>query len=201
MVCTSINAAGRLGSSGGAPRCCSADGDEAKGLAEQLEDRNRERQIVEESILRARDRRDRVVSSPRGALTAATVAGADWHEGVIGIVARGSSSATAVPSCWIAAPKRSGRAPGSFDLHGALAACARAAPGKGSQLAGESRRRRFDDPPRIIDAPSKAFAMLINPLELGRLEAGGFDRRDRRGQGARPRAVRGASSARSVRAS
>jgi single-stranded-DNA-specific exonuclease len=53
------------------------------------------------------------------------VAGADWHEGVIGIVASRLVERYGRPVVLIAgaAWKGSGRAP-AFDLHGALAACA-----------------------------------------------------------------------------
>ncbi len=56
------------------------------------------------------------------------VAGADWHEGVIGIVASRLVERFGRPVVLIAGAdgswKGSGRAPGAFDLHGALAACA-----------------------------------------------------------------------------
>src|SRR6266581_4437855 len=83
-----INASGRLGHPEAAlSLLLSDDADEARKLAEQLEDLNRERQVVEERILRAAI--DEIESWPaaRRSHRGYVVAGADWHEGVIGIVA------------------------------------------------------------------------------------------------------------------
>src|SRR5581483_10121667 len=83
-----INASGRLCRPEAAlALLLTEDADEARRLAEELEGLNRERQAVEERILR--DAIDQVESWPeplrrrRGYV----VAGEGWHEGVIGIVA------------------------------------------------------------------------------------------------------------------
>ena len=120
-----INASGRLCRPEAALELLLTDDDkEARRLALQLEELNRERQAVEERILRAaldeiegwpRSRRER-----RGYV----VAGADWHEGVIGIVASRLVERYGRPVVLIAGAKGSGRAPANFDLHAALAACA-----------------------------------------------------------------------------
>ena len=123
-----INASGRLSRPEAALALLLVEDDrEAARLADELEGLNRERQAVEERILRAAI--DEVESWPaakrdrRGYV----VAGADWHEGVIGIVASRLVERYGRPVVLIAgadgAWKGSGRAPGSFDLHGALAAC------------------------------------------------------------------------------
>jgi single-stranded-DNA-specific exonuclease len=123
-----INAAGRLCRPEAALALLLADDPgEASRLATELERLNRERQAVEERILRAAI--DEIESWPaaerrrRGYV----LAGADWHEGVIGIVASRLVERYGRPVVLIAgaegAWKGSGRAPGSFDLHGALAAC------------------------------------------------------------------------------
>jgi single-stranded-DNA-specific exonuclease len=123
-----INAAGRLGH----PRealelLLTDDAAEAKRLALRLEEVNRERQGVEDRILRSaiaqvdewpenkRRRRGYVVADP------------DWHEGVIGIVASRLVERFHRPVVLIAGGdeswKGSGRSVGPFDLHGALSAC------------------------------------------------------------------------------
>ncbi|TMM11856.1 MAG: single-stranded-DNA-specific exonuclease RecJ [Actinobacteria bacterium] len=124
-----INAAGRLGH----PRAAlelllTGDAEQARDLARALEELNQERQAVEGRILREAiatveewpeaDRRRR----------AYVVAGADWHEGVIGIVASRLVERFNRPVVLIAGGegewKGSGRSIGSFDLHAGLAACA-----------------------------------------------------------------------------
>jgi len=123
-----INAAGRLGRPHVALELVlTEDADEAKRLAGELEELNRDRQAVEDRILREavaavdglpeRQRRRRGYVLWRE----------DWHEGVIGIVAsrlveryhRPVVLVTAAQDGW----KGSGRSIPRFDLHGALHAC------------------------------------------------------------------------------
>ena len=123
-----INAAGRLCRPDSALELIlTEDPARAKELAAELEDLNRERQAVEDRILREavalvealpeadRRRRGYVLSSD------------DWHEGVIGIVASRLVERFHRPVVLIAGSadgwKGSGRSISSFDLHGALAAC------------------------------------------------------------------------------
>ena len=123
-----INAAGRLGDPVLAlDLLLSASRNEAQPLAEQLEERNRERQQVEDAILRAAaaeiersgalERGDRVL----------VAAGEGWHEGVIGIVASRLVDRHARPVVLIALDgergKGSGRSVSAYDLHAGLAAC------------------------------------------------------------------------------
>jgi single-stranded-DNA-specific exonuclease len=124
-----INAAGRLGRPESALALLLSDDEkEAARLADELETLNRERQAVEERILRAA--LDEIDSWPaeRRRSRGYVVAGADWHEGVIGIVASRLVERFGRPVVLIAGAggdwKGSGRAPGAFDLHAALAACA-----------------------------------------------------------------------------
>ncbi|MDE3190759.1 MAG: single-stranded-DNA-specific exonuclease RecJ [Acidobacteriota bacterium] len=124
-----INAAGRLGH----PRAAlelllTEDPDEARALARRLEELNQERQAVEGRILREAvaaveswpeaDRRRR----------AYVVAGEDWHEGVIGIVASRLVERFNRPVVLITGGdgdwKGSGRSIPAFDLHAGLGACA-----------------------------------------------------------------------------
>ena len=123
-----INAAGRLGH----PRAAlelllTDDRDEARALAERLEDLNRDRQAVEEQILRAAI--DQVEEWPEAKRRrrAYVIWGEDWHEGVIGIVASRLVERYHRPVVLIAGTeglwKGSGRSISSFDLHAALGAC------------------------------------------------------------------------------
>jgi single-stranded-DNA-specific exonuclease len=120
-----INAAGRLCRPEAALELLLTDDvEDARRLALQLEDLNRERQAVEERILRAAVDEIEAWPEARRRRRGYVVAGADWHEGVIGIVASRLVDRYARPVVLIAGTKGSGRAPGAFDLHGALAACA-----------------------------------------------------------------------------
>ncbi len=123
-----INASGRLCRPAAALHLLlSEDRREADLLAAELEELNRERQAVEERIVRAAV--DCIESWPeaRRRRKAYVVAGEDWHEGVIGIVASRLVERYGRPVVLIAGAdpdwKGSGRSVGSFDLHGGLAAC------------------------------------------------------------------------------
>jgi single-stranded-DNA-specific exonuclease len=124
-----LNAAGRLGH----PRealelLLTEDEDEARRLADSLEELNRERQAVEGRILREAVAQVEAWPPERRARRAYAVAGADWHEGVIGIVASRLVERYHRPVVLIAGAdgdwKGSGRSIAAFDLHAALGACA-----------------------------------------------------------------------------
>jgi single-stranded-DNA-specific exonuclease len=124
-----INASGRLCRPEAALRLLLTEDDREAGLlAEELETLNRERQMVEERILR--DAVDQVESWPesRRRRRGYVVAGEGWHEGVIGIVASRLVERYNRPVVMIAGTegewKGSGRSVPAFDLHGALGACA-----------------------------------------------------------------------------
>jgi single-stranded-DNA-specific exonuclease len=124
-----INASGRLCRPESAlALLLTEDDEEAKRLAEELEGLNRERQAVEERILR--EAIDQVESwpEPRRRRRGYVVAGEGWHEGVIGIVASRLVERYNRPVVLVAggedAWKGSGRSVPAFDLHGGLAACA-----------------------------------------------------------------------------
>jgi len=123
-----INAAGRLGH----PRAAlelllTDDADEARRLANELEDLNRERQAVEGRIFREAARQVEEWPDEHKQRRAYVVAGENWHEGVIGIVASRLVERFNRPVVLIAGTdgdwKGSGRSIPSFDLHGALGAC------------------------------------------------------------------------------
>jgi single-stranded-DNA-specific exonuclease len=123
-----INAAGRLGH----PRealelLLTEDAAEAKRLAFKLEDANRERQAVEDRILRSAVAQIEEWPENKRRRHGYALAGADWHEGVIGIVASRLVERYHRPVVLIAGGqehwKGSGRSVAAFDLHEALSAC------------------------------------------------------------------------------
>ena len=124
-----INAAGRLGH----PRAAlelllTDDADEARRLADRLEELNRDRQAVEDKILRAAVAQVEDWPEAKRRRKAYVVWGEDWHEGVIGIVASRLVERYHRPVVLLAGGdgpwKGSGRSIPSFDLHGALSGCA-----------------------------------------------------------------------------
>lgn len=123
-----INAAGRLGH----PRAAlelllTDDPDDARRLANSLEDLNKERQAVEGRIVREAIAQVESWPEEHKQRRAYVVAGEDWHEGVIGIVASRLVERFNRPVVLIAGGegdwKGSGRSIPSFDLHGGLGAC------------------------------------------------------------------------------
>jgi len=125
-----INAAGRLGHPGAALDLLLTDDDaEARRLAEELEALNRDRQAVEERILRDAIRQVEEWPEPRRRRLGYVLAGEDWHRGVIGIVASRLVERFHRPVVLVAGGEAgeewtgSGRSVPSFDLHGALGAC------------------------------------------------------------------------------
>src|ERR671937_1219601 len=87
-VAPRINAAGRLCRPELALELLlAADDDTARPLAERLEELNRERQQVEDRILRAAVAQIEEWPEARRRARGYVVSGEDWHEGVIGIVA------------------------------------------------------------------------------------------------------------------
>jgi single-stranded-DNA-specific exonuclease len=125
-----INAAGRLGHPGAALELLlTEDAEEARRLADRLEELNRDRQAVEERILRAAVAQVEEWPEAKRRRRAYVLWGQDWHEGVIGIVASRLVERYHRPVVLIAGAeglwKGSGRSIPAFDLHGALGACAR----------------------------------------------------------------------------
>lgn len=123
-----INAAGRLGHPRAALQLLLTDDeDDARRLANDLEDLNRDRQAVEGRIVREAIAQVESWPDEDRQRRAYVVAGADWHEGVIGIVASRLVERFNRPVVLIAGTdgdwKGSGRSIPSFDLHGGLAAC------------------------------------------------------------------------------
>ena len=123
-----LNAAGRMDNAAVALKLLLC-GDEAQatGIAARLAEINTERQQAEQAVFAAACQaleadparlHDRVL----------VVAGEDWHPGVIGIVAAKLMEHYGRPALVVSLHegegRGSGRAPGAFDLHAALTACA-----------------------------------------------------------------------------
>src|SRR5262245_36049616 len=124
-----INAAGRLCKPGEALELLlTEDRDEARRLAQRLEELNRDRQQVEDRILREAVAAIESWPEARRRNRGYVVAGEGWHEGVIGIVASRLVERYHRPVVMIAGAepdwKGSGRSIPGFDLHASLAASA-----------------------------------------------------------------------------
>ena len=109
-------------------RCSSwARPSRAKELAAELEDLNRDRQQIEDRILREGVALVEALPEKERRRRGYVLASEDWHVGVIGIVASRLVERFNRPVVLIAGGtdswKGSGRSIPTFDLHGALAAC------------------------------------------------------------------------------
>jgi single-stranded-DNA-specific exonuclease len=154
-----INASGRLCRPEAALELLLTDDAETAGrLAHELEEMNRERQQVEDRILR--DALAKVEEWPEAKRRRRGYVLADegWHEGVIGIVASRLVERFHRPVVLIAGTdgewKGSGRSTTSFDLHGGLAACAAHLERFGGHRAAAGLSIR----PENVDAFAEAFA-------------------------------------------
>ncbi len=154
-----LNAAGRLGH----PRealelLLTEDEAEARRLADSLEELNRERQAVEGRILREAIAQVEAWTPEERARPAYAVAGADWHEGVIGIVASRLVERYHRPVVLIAGAdgdwKGSGRSIPAFDLHAALGACS----GLLGRWGGHRAAAGLSIAPENVDAFAQALA-------------------------------------------
>ena len=124
-----INASGRLCRPEAALELLlTEDSDVAGRLAHELEELNRERQQVEDRILRSAVAKVEEWPEAKRRRRGYVLADEDWHEGVIGIVASRLVERFHRPVVLIAGTdgewKGSGRSTSAFDLHGGLAACA-----------------------------------------------------------------------------
>jgi single-stranded-DNA-specific exonuclease len=162
-----INAAGRLGHPGAALELLLAeDDDEARRLAGELEELNRERQAVEDRILRAAVAEVESWPEAQRRRRGYVIAGEDWHQGVIGIVASRLVERYNRPVVLIAGGeeewKGSGRSIPSFDLHAALGACAEHLERYGGHRAAAGLSIR----PERVDAFAAAFAHAAEDVLL-----------------------------------
>ncbi len=158
-----LNAAGRLGRPEAAlDLLLTEDKDEGRMLAAQLEELNRDRQAVEERILREALEAIEEWPEPRRRRRAYVVAGEGWHEGVIGIVASRLVERYNRPVVLIAGKegdwKGSGRSIPSFDLHDGLAACA----GHLERWGGHAAAAGLSIRPEEIEAFAEALAAVAD---------------------------------------
>ena len=156
-----LNAAGRLGRPEAALDLLLCDEREpAARLAAQLEELNRDRQAVEERILREAVEEIESWPEPRRAHRAYVVAGADWHEGVIGIVASRLVERYARPVVLIAGTdgdwKGSGRSIPGFDLHDGLRRCA----GHLERWGGHAAAAGLSIKPENVEEFARGFAAI-----------------------------------------
>jgi single-stranded-DNA-specific exonuclease len=154
-----INASGRLCRPEAALELLLTDDAETAGrLAHELEELNRERQQVEDRILREALAKVEEWPEAKRRLRGYVLADEGWHEGVIGIVASRLVERFHRPVVLIAGTdgewKGSGRSPSSFDLHGGLTACAAHLGRFGGHRAAAGLSIR----PENVDAFAEAFA-------------------------------------------
>ena len=156
-----LNAAGRLGRPEAALELLLTEEREpARRLAAQLEDLNRDRQAVEQRILR--EAVEAIESWPEAhrRRRAYVVAGAGWHEGVIGIVASRLVERYNRPVVLIAGTdgdwKGSGRSIPGFDLHDGLRQCA----GHLERWGGHAAAAGLSIKPERVEAFAEAFSSI-----------------------------------------
>jgi single-stranded-DNA-specific exonuclease len=154
-----INAAGRLHRPDIALELIlTGDADEARRLALELEGLNRDRQAVEDRILREATALIEALPERKRRQRGYVLWREDWHEGVIGIVAARLVERFNRPVVMIAGShdgwRGSGRSVTHFDLHGALAACSRHL----ERFGGHRAAAGLSIDPVRIEAFAEAFA-------------------------------------------
>ena len=154
-----INAAGRLCRPEVALELLLAEDEEtAIPLAGKLEELNRERQAVEDRILRDALARVAEWTETEQRRRAYVLAGEEWHQGVIGIVASRLVERFHRPVVLIAGGngewKGSGRSISAFDLHAGLAACSEHL----LRFGGHRAAAGLSIDPARVDAFADAFA-------------------------------------------
>lgn len=191
-LCPRINAAGRMGLAASALALLRAKThEEAAPLAQMLDQLNTERRAEEERI-QAEARLEALKYRDKASLV---LHGADWHPGVIGIVASRIVDEFYKPTLILCDDadniKGSGRSVAEFDLHSGLSAIADVFLGYGGhkQAAGmrlesgrlEELRQRFEDTvcaalgpkallPTVLLDGKLDFAQASNPVFLQELE-------------------------------
>ncbi|HYZ77097.1 MAG TPA: single-stranded-DNA-specific exonuclease RecJ [Gaiellaceae bacterium] len=158
-----INAAGRLGHPATALELLlTEDPERAERLAFDLETLNRERQAVEDRILREALAQVESWPESRRARRGYVLADAGWHEGVIGIVASRLVERFHRPVVLVAGGddlwKGSGRSIGAFDLHAGLAACAEHL----ERFGGHRAAAGLSIEPERVEAFAEAFAAQVD---------------------------------------
>jgi len=154
-----INASGRLCRPEAALELLlTEDSDTAGRLAHELEELNRERQQVEDRILRSAVSKVEEWPEAKRRRRGYVLADEGWHEGVIGIVASRLVERFHRPVVLIAGTdgewKGSGRSTSAFDLHGGLAACS----GHLERFGGHRAAAGLSIKPESVEAFADAFA-------------------------------------------
>ena len=158
-----INAAGRLSHPETALQLLLTDHEtEASEFAGRLEELNRERQGVEDRIVREAVAQVEAWPESRRQRRGYVVADAGWHEGVIGIVASRLVERFHRPVVLIAGTegdwKGSGRSIPSFDLHAALGACSEHL----SRFGGHRAAAGLSIDPARVGAFAEAFGAAVD---------------------------------------
>jgi single-stranded-DNA-specific exonuclease len=160
-----INAAGRMDAARAVVELFeTADADEARRLAEHLDARNRERQVVQREIT---ERAILELESGGECGAVAVVAGNGWHRGVIGLAASKIAERLNRPAVVISldedgAGHGSARSAGDYHLLDGLTACADLFESFGghAQAAGLSiRREKIDELRRRLNAHAAPFVV------------------------------------------
>jgi single-stranded-DNA-specific exonuclease len=166
-----INAAGRLGYPDLALELLlGEDDEEATRQARKLEELNRERQIIEDGILREAVQQVESWPDPKRNRRAYVIAGEDWNEGVIGIVASRLVERFSRPVVLVAGSsgdwKGSGRSIPAFDLHAGVVACSSLL----ERFGGHRAAAGFSIRPENLAEFSEAFTIhaseLLNDADL-----------------------------------
>jgi single-stranded-DNA-specific exonuclease len=166
-----INASGRLEKADSAFRLMTTDSvDEAARLAAQLDTVNRERQAVEEGIWGSA--RELCLQEDLANTGAFILSSADWHPGVIGIVASRIVDEFYRPAALISVKdgvgKGSARSIPGFDLYQGLTACSDLLLGFGGHKYAAGLSVAADQIPRLRDR--------LSAVVLEQFGAGGFVR-------------------------
>ena len=154
-----INAAGRLCRPEVALELLmSEDDNAADALAARLEELNRDRQAVEERILREASRQIDEWPESRRRQRGYVLADEGWHEGVVGIVASRLVERYRRPVVLIAGSeaewKGSGRSLAAYDLHAGLTACSQHL----DRFGGHRAAAGLSIQPEAINAFAEAFS-------------------------------------------
>jgi single-stranded-DNA-specific exonuclease len=154
-----INAAGRLSHPEAALELLLTEDERvAAELSGKLEELNRERQAVEDRILRDAVAKVEEWPEARRRARGYVLADESWHQGVIGIVASRLVERFHRPVVLIAGAdeewKGSGRSVSAFDLHGALQACS----GELARFGGHRAAAGLSIEPSRVEAFAAAFA-------------------------------------------
>lgn len=182
MLAPRLNAAGRIGHARDALQLLlSEDPTEASALAQELDRRNRRRQSIEEKLIaESLQQAGHQIAAGRRTLV---VAGDNWPDGIVGILASRLVDRFHRPTIVIALHGQHGRGSGrsipGFDLHAAVASCAATLERFGGHRAAVGITIAADRIPEFSDGleaaaalvPSAVFAPALTVDATARLSA------------------------------